>query len=289
MPSHSHVLLWHDGPDAPIGAEGLQGWTKYSLDANPYHFFPCGDGQVGLLAAVAIERAIERGTDVTVAWGVTPNFRATPAADLEPIFRRLQPAVLVLSERADKRDRWTIAAGVGGAPESVPAAAIERAVSLQIADLYPTWQHGLSWSATAFLLRHALDAETLGLVAPRELSLDEICVSVADDPAVRAAATPRDLVRARLAAQSRAGVPEAMQAPVYSGQVDSMLLPIVGTVLHQREIPLRLAELRRTLRRTYGDAGEVVLQFALRTFVHDGRAIADLREAAQEASAEPAA
>jgi hypothetical protein len=83
-----------------------------------------------------------------------------------------------------------------------------------------------------------------------------ICGSVADDPEVKEAfanwdrATPsthRELVRARLAAQERAGVAEADRAPLYASEVESYLLPIIMQMGRNDE-SATLASLRRDLR-----------------------------------------
>jgi hypothetical protein len=105
-----------------------------------------------------------------------------------------------------------------------------------------------------------------------------ICASVSEDPTVVQAvlrwdrATPstwRDLVAARLAAQARAGIPEDKRSPLYSGQVEEFLTPILMR-MGKGDEPMILAQLRQSLRRTYGEHTETVLRFMLRTYVHGG-------------------
>jgi hypothetical protein len=85
-------------------------------------------------------------------------------------------------------------------------------------------------------------------------------------------ATPstwRDLVRARLAAQERAGISAESRAPLYSGQVEEFLMPIIMR-MGKNDEPAVLAQLRQNLRRTYGKHAETVLSFMLRTYQHGG-------------------
>jgi hypothetical protein len=126
------------------------------------------------------------------------------------------------------------------------------------------------------MLRHDVSAEELGIVAPVALSPDQICASVSEDPAVVQAvlrwdrATPstwRDLVAARLAAQAQAGVPEADRAPLYSGQVEEYLTPILMR-MGKGDEPSILGQMRQHLGRIYGEHAEIVLRFMLRTDPH---------------------
>src|SRR6266403_1869940 len=95
-PSMSHTLIWKDASDgAPSGAAGLLNWTAFDQSGQGQRFRPYTSGQVGELVAVAISQAIERGRNVTVGWG-TANPTTTPADELEPVFRRLRPALFVL-------------------------------------------------------------------------------------------------------------------------------------------------------------------------------------------------
>jgi hypothetical protein len=78
--------------------------------------------------------------------------------------------------------------------------------------------------------------ERLRAISPIRIGPDDICALGAEDPEVRAAsarldrATPstyRDLVAARLAAQACFGVPEKKRVPLYSGEVEDFLVPIM--------------------------------------------------------------
>jgi len=144
--------------------------------------------------------------------------------------------------------------------------------------MFPDWRHGLQFSPRGLMLRHDVSAEELGIIEPVKISSDEVCASVAEDAEVIAAAqkldrgTPetwRQLVRARLAAQARANIPEADRAPLYSGQVEEFLTPLLMRAGKGDEAAV-LAQLRQSLRRTYGEHAETVLSFMLRTYVHGG-------------------
>jgi len=178
----SHTLIWRSDDGPPTGAAGLLGWQKYSLDANPFHFFRCGEGQIGTLASDAVRCAVERGCDVTVAWGAAPDFRATPAHQLEETFRKLRPATLVCPERP-KSSRWVICEI--GTPASLPEAAVQSAVNDVVALHYPLWRHGIEFTARCLMLRHGVDAQSLGLVEPLKPTPDDILNMLAADPEVR--------------------------------------------------------------------------------------------------------
>jgi hypothetical protein len=105
------------------------------------------------------------------------------------------------------------------------------------------------------VLRHDVTGEDLGIVERQEITPDMICASVSDDPAVVEAvlrwdrATPstwRDLVAARLAAQARAGIPKNQMAPLYSGDVEGYLMPIIMR-MGKADEPVVLAQMRQTL------------------------------------------
>jgi hypothetical protein len=103
----SHTLVWTDSPEgAPSGAGGLLNWIAYDQSGQGFRR-RYGVGQVAELVAVAISQAIERGRNVTVGWG-SANPATTPADELEPVFRKLRPALFALPERPGKADRWTI-------------------------------------------------------------------------------------------------------------------------------------------------------------------------------------
>jgi hypothetical protein len=109
---------------------------------------------------------------------------------------------------------------------------------------------------------------------------DEICGLVADEPEVRAAAvrfdranpsTCRDLVAARFAAQARIGIAEADRAPLYSGEVEAVLVPIMFRMGPGEERAV-VAGLRKELTDVYGEFSETVLRFMLKTYRHGGTA-----------------
>jgi hypothetical protein len=141
---------------------------------------------------------------------------------------------------------------------------------------FPFWKPGLQFQPHAVILQVDITAEQLGLVQPRKIAPDEVVASVAGDPAVAAAtarldrATPetwRELVRARLAAQTRAGIPEADRALLYSGQVEEFLTPILMRMGKGDEAMI-LGQMRQHLGRIYGEHAEIVLRFMLRTDPH---------------------
>ena len=132
--------------------------------------------------------------------------------------------------------------------------------------------------SSAPLPRPDVSAEEPGIVEPVKVTPDTICGSVAGDPDVREAdarldrATPsthRELVAARLAAQARLGIPAAERAPLYSGEVEDYLVPVMVRMGHGDEAAV-VVYLRRELTRLYGEFGETVLSFMLRTYRHGG-------------------
>jgi hypothetical protein len=272
-----HVLIWRDPTGgANAGAGPMFGWQEYRRPDHGVLFQKRGDpGWIGPVAARVLSAdfgAIVRNTNVTVAWQPErPD--ATSAAELEPIFRRLRPMTLICPERRTG-DRWAISNF--GAPEILHAGAVQGATDNLVASMFPNWQHGVQFQPRGLMLRHEISAEELGIIAPVTRSPDEICASVSEDPAVVEAvlrwdrATPstwRDLVAARLAAQARAGIPEADRAPLYSGDVEGYLMPIIMR-MGKGDEPSVLAQMRQHLRRTYGEHGETVLSFMLRTYAH---------------------
>jgi hypothetical protein len=118
--------------------------------------------------------------------------------------------------------------------------------------------------------------EELHAVPPVRMSPDQICGLVAQEPEVRQAAvrwdratpsTHGDLVRARLAAQARLGIPAAERAPLYSGEVEDFLVPVMVRMGHGDEGAV-VVDLRVELARLYGEFGETVLMFMLKTYRH---------------------
>jgi hypothetical protein len=118
--------------------------------------------------------------------------------------------------------------------------------------------------------------ERLRLISPIRIGPDDICALAAEDPEVRAAsarldrATPstyRDLVAARLAAQACFEVPENKRVPLYSREVEDFLVPVMFRMGRGDEVTV-VAELRQELTRLYGEFGETVLMFMLKSYRH---------------------
>jgi hypothetical protein len=196
--------------------------------------------------------------------------------EIEAAVRRLWPLTIFAPERSIDGDRWVLSAF--GEAATFPKVAIERTIDEFLSSNIPTWQPGAQFRAHAVILRVDTTAEALGIIAAHKVRPDEVVAAVASDPEVAAAtarldrATPetwRELVRARLAAQARAGVPEADRAPLYSGQVEEFLTPILMRMGKGDEAMI-LVQLRQSLRRTYSEHAETVLHFMLRTYAHGG-------------------
>jgi hypothetical protein len=94
----------------------------------------------------------------------------------------------------------------------------------------------------------------------------------------------RDLVAARIAAQIRMGIDPSDVAPLYSSEVETVLIPILMR-MGRGDAPGIVAALRRDFRRQYGDQSEIVLQFMLCSYQHRHAGIAALREAARATAA----
>src|SRR5258706_576408 len=290
----SHTLIWKDASDgAPSGAAGLLNWIAFDQSGQGFRR-RYGTGQVGELAAVAISQAIERGRDVTVAWG-SANPAITPADELEPVFRQLRPALFALPERPGRTDRWALC--TAGNPASLPVAAIQAALCDEIAALFPRWQHDPRsiWTATCLILRHGTNAEALGLVEPEALTGDRILAKIATDPQVRAAADRADpslpetihaLAVARLAAQDRMGIPVGKRVVMFSGEAETLLMAPLMKMGRGEEAAV-LAALRRQLRQ-YGELADFILMSALRDYPHCSPQIDGLRAAARATAASAA-
>jgi hypothetical protein len=211
--------------------------------------------------------------------------------------------MLFCPDRPGKSDRWSVATD-GGNPQSLPLDAVQTAMTEAVASFYPDWRHGVPWRPTALLVRHRTSAEQLGIIPPAVPTADDMVNSVADDPAVRKAwtlfdrATPStsyELVKARLAAQERAGIAPLDRAPMRTLEVDDYLMAIVLR-MDKGDAPAIVAWMlgappaddhirylvdgRFSLRRLYGELAETVLAFMLREFQHGGL-IDGLREAAR--------
>jgi len=119
----AHVLIWRDPTGgANAGAGPMFGWQEYRRPDHGTLFQKRGDpGWIGSVAARVLSAdfgAIMRNTNVTVAWQPErPD--ATPAAELEPIFRRVQPMTLICPQRPAISGRSPISARLkfcAGAP-----------------------------------------------------------------------------------------------------------------------------------------------------------------------------
>jgi hypothetical protein len=133
-----HILMWKDGRGSPPqGASGLLGWVEYERSCSASSFRKrAGDWQIGEAAAVSVSFAMERGVNLTIGACRSQRPETKPADELEPIFRQLRPAVLVCPERPGEINRWAIS-NFFNAPESLPAAAIQQAVSDTISNMFP--------------------------------------------------------------------------------------------------------------------------------------------------------
>jgi hypothetical protein len=73
------------------------------------------------------------------------------------------------------------------------------------------------------------------------------------------------------------------ESSAYSGQVEEFLTPVLMR-MGKGDEPVILAQLRQSLRQTFGEDAEIVLTFMLKTYAHGGteklRALATARAAA---------
>jgi hypothetical protein len=276
----NHTLLWKS-PRAP-DTNPLMGWRRYEWWEKELRFKRTGhEAPLAGLAISAVEGAIAANRNVTITKiDCDPN--STPSSDLLTKFALIRPVTLICPERlafggADVR--WTMAwltSDVRKAqPQTLPEVAIQAAITTLVKEDYPVYNQAPSmYSVPSLILRHDTTAEDLGIVEARKITPDDICGSVADDPEVAAAtaqwdrATPetyRELVRARLAAQERRGIPEAQRAPLYSGDVEGLLTPLLMRMGRDDEAAV-IAHLRRDLRVKYGEYAQTVLLFMLRSY-----------------------
>src|SRR5229473_1556502 len=108
----NHVLIWRNPAlSEQAGAHALLSWQEFRRQDSAEYFQKHGDpGAIRHLAERALcadGGAIMRSANVTVAWqSESPD--TTPAEELEPVFRQLQPMTLICPERPHG-DRWTIA------------------------------------------------------------------------------------------------------------------------------------------------------------------------------------
>ena len=133
-------------------------------------------------------------------------------------------------------------------------------------------QHIRNLAPLAFVSPRIITAIMAG-AAPAGLTVTALAAGL--QPEVREAAvrwdratpsTHRDLVRARLATQAR-GIPAAERAPLYSGEVEDFLVPVMIRMGRGEEGAV-VVELRKAPMRLYGEFGETVLTFMLKTYRH---------------------
>jgi hypothetical protein len=278
MTQSSTILLWHDAHKGdPCGAAGLLGWRSFARRPADELYSPYGEpAQIGAMARTVLGDAFRRGVNCYVGWQ-SENPETTPAAEVEAAVQRLWPVTIFAPARSADSDRWVM--GSFGEAAVLAKGAVERTITEFLAAHIPTWSPGVQFRPHALVVRVDTTAEALGLIEPHKPTPDEIVASCGSDQDVATAlsrwdraspATWRDLVRARLVAQARAGIAEVDRAPLYSGQVDDFLVPIVMR-MWKGDAPAVLSFLRRDLGRVYGDdLGEFVLQFMLRSYSHSG-------------------
>jgi hypothetical protein len=291
MTAPATILIWRDPREGdPCGAAGLLHWRQFTRRVGDDYYAPHGDpGQLGQLARTTVGDALRRNINVYVGWQAE-NPETTPAVEIEAAVRRLWPLTIFAPERSIDGDQWCM--NCLGETATFGKGAIDRTIDDLLNMHFPLWKPGLQFQPRAVILRVDITAEQLGLIQPRKIAPDEVVASVACDPEVAAAtarldrATPetwRELVRARLAAQARAGIPEDERAPWYSGQVEEFLTPILMR-MGKGDEPTILAQLRQSLRRTYVEHAEIVLRFMLETYPHGGTekllALASMKAAA---------
>jgi hypothetical protein len=291
-----HELIWRRSTGAPpCGPDALLGWAQFDLSGDRFRR-RYGADQICGIAAAAVSQAIDRRRDVTIVWGPSDP-ATTPVAELETAWRAVKPSVIICPEQPRRPDRWVVA-GLGGTIESLPRPAIQNVLYESVEHQYPQWRpRGEKWNATALLVRHDLTALDLGLVEPYQLGPDDRIHLVSDDPQVRDAFRASDLtvpasmaalVRARLEAQARMGISPEDRAPIFSSEVETILMPVV-MCMGEDDGPAKLMEIRGEMRQRYADMGETVLAYALRIYQHNAPGIDQLRAAAREAAAVPAA
>jgi hypothetical protein len=292
------LLLWRHTFDAspPCGAAGLLRWQEFHQRGN--YFEKRGEGQASQLVLAACAAA-QHGVNISVGWG-TADPSIVPADEVLAACLDLRPSVTIMPMRADG-ERWVFTWGDSTAVDDVPAAAIWPAVLDLASRLYPRWVHDTrsTWRATAFAVRHTVNAQQVGLVAPEPLLGDRLLNAIANDVAVRAAFKAEDaalpettfrLADARLLAQERLGIRPDQRSFLYSGEIEGLLNPILfdlrsdlTVVVKEGEDPgakISVLALLRERLRPYGDLADTVLRSILRDYPHEVEHLDRLREAA---------
>jgi hypothetical protein len=277
-----HSLVWRDSRGGMSTGSTLLGWQHFTRSGNAPYFArqPGPPQQVNNFARIVTARAIALRLDVTFAWGgLDAHPMSVPAAELEAAWMQLTPRTLVCPARP-KGDRWAVCAGEGK-PALVAESAVQEELNSLVARLLPPWIHGISFTPHCLMVRHSLDAETLGFLAPEKKGPDDLLNEIADDPAVREAflcsdaslpSTMQALAAARLDAEARRGIAPEQRVVLFSGEAEDMLLPTLLRI-GRGEGPAALAHLRRQFWRTYGTLTDVVLLSALRNCSHQNAAL----------------
>jgi hypothetical protein len=255
-----------------VRPEGLVEWRTFTRRSGDAYFVQSGEpGQLGTMASIALGEALRRNMNVFIGWGAEGP-ATTPAAEIEDVVTRSWPLTIFAPERAPDGD-WIMK--VFGSTAKLSRGCVEKAISDFRKRHMPNWQPGgIEFRPHAVVLRVDRNAEELGLIPHHIPTPDDIVSSVSDDSEVIAAtkqwdrassSTWRELVRARLAAQERRGIAEVDRAPLYSGQVDEYLVPILMRTGRGEEAHV-LSFLRRDLGRIYGDVAIPVMLFMLRSY-----------------------
>jgi hypothetical protein len=256
------ILVWRDTAAGRLsGSEGLRHWRQYSRRSDDELFTASDEiGQIAHCARVALEAAMQRGMNVVIGWGAADPGKV-PAVEIEAMIAKLWPITIFARERDDGL-RWVMSCF--GESATFAAGAISSTVFDFCKANYPQWQPGAPYRGHALILRHDATAEELGLIEPHVPTPDDICSLVASDPEVAAATVRLDraspqtwhrLVHARLKAQAARGIAEDQQAPLYSSQVDEIMVPIMMRLGRGDEAAV-VAHLRRECRVRFGDLGE---------------------------------
>jgi hypothetical protein len=277
----SHTLIWKSTrAPASLGSNPLLGWQRFELfDGTASHFKKVGSpAPLAGLATSALDGAVAARRDVSIAMTVEDPV-TTPAADMLDALMQVRPITLICIECAGANTRWAMAHLTSDAGrvdvETLPEPAVQAAINATAKDKWPLYNAAASFYAAPFLLlRHDVTAEGLGLIEPEKITPDMILGMVADDEHVgRATAnldratlsTHQELVRARDEAMARIGIAPARRAYLYSGEVDSYLIPRAARLGPAAPI---LQQLRREFAVLYGDYAERVLDFCLRNYHH---------------------
>jgi hypothetical protein len=268
------ILLWRDPAEGDLcGANGLLRWRSFTRRVGDKFFVQYGEpAQLGAMARIALGEGLRRNQNIYVGW--QPEDPATTSAvDVESAVARLWPITTYCPERSIDGD-WCMS--VFGETARLSRGAVEKAISDFRKQHMPMWAPGVEYRPHAAIIRVDTTAEELGLIPRHVPTPDDIYNSVSTDLAVleasrrwdrRTPETHRDLVAAVLAAQERAGVPTADRAPLISGEIEEFLTPILMRMGagEEREV---VDLIRRDTRRRFGEYGQLVMEFMLRTYRH---------------------